>query len=100
VPLTPTGLAATGGVVPGPPRVYTVALTWNYSAGAAVYKLYRIGGTTPVTLSVANSGVGLQSVTDNATLAPLTAYCYAISAIDVNGNESLPSTQVCTATPP
>jgi hypothetical protein len=100
-PPTPIGLTATGGLLAvGPPMTFKVDLTWNASVGlpaAAIYVLYRTGGAGPATLSVPAPMV---SVTDISTeLLISTTYCYTISAMDVNGNESAPSTQVCTATP-
>jgi fibronectin type 3 domain-containing protein len=97
-PLTPTGLTATGGVLAaGPPQTYKVDLSWNASAGAAVYKLYRSGGAGPVTMSLPAPMVAGTDISPDLLIS--TTYCYAISALDVNGNESAQSTQVWTATP-
>lgn len=93
-PPVPTGLTAAGGILDvGPPATYKVILTWNASAGAAVYKIYRDGTlvmSVPLTATTA---------TDTAVVGPLHGYCYTISAMDVSGNESAQSGQVCTATP-
>jgi len=97
-PLTPTGLTATGGVLAaGPPPTYKVDLSWNASAGAAVYKLYRSGGAGPVTMSLPAPMVAGTDISPDLLIS--TTYCYAISALDSAGNESAQSTQVCTATP-
>lgn len=90
-PSTPTGLTATGVLVVGPPDTYKVTLTWNASAGAVLYRVYRDG-----TLVLSATGV---TATDTKDVASQTGYCYAVSAVDVSGNESAQSTQVCTATP-
>jgi fibronectin type 3 domain-containing protein len=98
-PATPTNLAAAGAVLAaGPPKTYQVNLTWTASAGlpaAAVYRIYRDG---TLALSVAAPSVAA-SDTDTALKAQ-TGYCYTISAVDSAGNESVQSTQICTATPP
>ncbi|MHB8771461.1 MAG: fibronectin type III domain-containing protein [Syntrophales bacterium] len=110
VPSTPTALSAVGGLDPaqvGPPAVAAsvkVTLSWTPPSVVgtqrplAVYKLYRRTGTetAAVVLSVPASVTGL---VDKTNLQALTTYCYSITALDVDGRESLPSTQVCTATP-
>jgi hypothetical protein len=89
-PATPTGLAATPDLA-----IAKVTLTWNLSAGAALYNIYRasIGGTLALELSAMASGV------IDTGVAAQTGYCYAITAVSVSGDESPMSSQVCTATP-
>jgi len=93
-PSTPTGLAAVGSASPSP----RVTLTWNASAGASTYRIYRDGTlalwVSSPAVSVVDTGL------DIISLKPLTGYCYAISAVGVSGNESAQSTQVCTSTGP
>lgn len=84
IPPTPTGLTAVGAAGP------KVVLTWNASAGTAVYRIYRDGE-----LALSATGV---TVTDT-TVVGQTGYCYAVSAVNVTGNESARSAQFCTATP-
>lgn len=90
----PTGLTATGGVLdPGPPEeTYKVTLTWNASAGAAIYRIYRDGSATPVMSSTATTVI-------DEDVEHLTGYCYTVSAVSTTGEESEPSASFCTATP-
>jgi fibronectin type 3 domain-containing protein len=79
-PPTPTGLVA---VQAPPPAVNTVNLSWNLSAGAVSYRIYRNGS---LLLSPAAPPAIDITVTAN------TFYCYTISAVDGANNESAQST--------
>ncbi len=94
-PPTPTGLTATGSAGPPP----SVTLSWNFSAGAALYRIYRDGGTDGLpSLSVAAPASTVIDTGGTIDLEPKTGYCYTITAVDVSGNESAQSTPVCTST--
>ena len=89
-PTAPTSLAV-GGVTST-----SISLSWNASsdnAGVSGYRIYRNGGTTPLT-SVAGT-----SYTDSG-LAAETAFSYQVSAYDTAGNESGLSNQVTATTTP
>ncbi len=93
-PPTPTGLTAAGREVP--PQV---TLTWNASAGATKYNIYRDGGVYGVVgQRPGGDGARHRPESHPPGLNPQTNYCYTISAENVSGNESEQSTQVCTAT--
>ena len=66
-----------------------INLSWSVSPGAAGYNIFK-------------DGTKLKSVTTTSTsdsgLTPNTQYCYAISAYDVSGNESVQSSQLCATT--
>jgi hypothetical protein len=84
-PPTPTNLVATPGAGP------QVTLTWNATAGAALYRIYRDGN-----LHIASIA---SPVIDDVTIISKTDYCYTITAVSVSGDESPKSSKVCTATP-
>ncbi|MHB8910599.1 MAG: fibronectin type III domain-containing protein [Syntrophales bacterium] len=86
---SPTGLTATP--LPGP----QVRLTWNASAGAVGYRLYRTGADGVVTLLAGGTTL---TDTETTSLAPTTGYCYTVSALDGAGTESAKSTAVCIVT--
>lgn len=74
----------------------SVTLAWDASTDNATtqdasvrYRIYRDG--------VIRASTDTTSYTD-AGLANGTLYCYAVSAIDTAGNESLPGSEVCTTT--
>jgi kumamolisin len=75
----------------------TVALSWQASAGAASYSVFRATtaageGTTPLA-----SGITATSYTDNAVVNG-TTYYYTVTATDSSGTASSPSAEV-SATP-
>jgi hypothetical protein len=79
--------------VPGAPQpsaVYgnRIELSWN-DLGAAGYRIYRGGAAVGDSSTPAYSDPGL---------APVTQYCYTVSALDGLGNESGQSGQTCTET--
>ncbi|MEI7671354.1 MAG: hypothetical protein WCK00_04500, partial [Deltaproteobacteria bacterium] len=82
-PPTPTNL------VPTPVLNNQMDLSWNVSAGATGYKIYR-------------DGVYLKSVTTNSlsdqNLTASTRYCYAVSAYDAASNDSAQSAPACATT--
>lgn len=89
-PAQPTNLSAT---VEGLNRIN---LIWNASTDnveISGYKVYRITGTSTVTLSPGN----VTSYSDTG-LAPGTTYIYKVSAVDTAGNESDPSLQISRTT--
>jgi len=78
-PTTPQHLQASAS---GPSRI---DLSWEAStdtgSGVASYRIYRDGSTTPIT------SVTTLNYSDTG-LSPSTTYSYAVSAVDVAGNES------------
>jgi acid phosphatase type 7 len=85
VPAPPTGLTATA------PNSTTVELTWNASAGATAYKVYRV----PQTVAIAT--VSGTSFTHTGR-SPNTTYTYQVSALNAAG-ESAKTAQVSITTP-
>lgn len=83
-PSTPTGLRASN------VTDKQVSLAWNASSGSSSIATYRITRDGTTTIDVDAS---LQSWTDNSVL-PVTSYSYFVTAIDVRGIQSLPSTAV------
>lgn len=91
VPAAPTGLKATAGNT-------QVGLTWNPSAGAAIYNVYR---RTATTAQVHRATVTNPAFTDTG-LTNGTTYFYQVSAVNKTG-ESAKSAEVSatpTAAPP
>ena len=85
-PSVPTGLTATAA------GSSQINLVWNASTdtnGVKGYKLYK-------------GGALLKSVTGTSMsdlrLSPLSSYCYTVSAVDAEGNESAQSSQSCATT--
>lgn len=80
VPGTPTALFATA------TSVTAVGLTWQGVTGADHYQINRKsgGGYTPI-------GTSATTAFTDTTVSVNTSYVYTLSAIDANGNASLPS---------
>lgn len=90
-PPAPTNLTAT-------PSTGQVQLNWTASAGAATYNIYRgttSGGESTTPLA---AGVTGTTYTDNAVTGG-TTYYYYVRAVNGQGTQSTPSTEV-SATPP
>jgi chitodextrinase len=87
-PSKPTGLSAS--VI----SATEIKLSWNESRdniGVKEYKIYRDGAFIKSVPSPTAYDTGLN---------PETRYCYTVSALDNNGNESERSDMVCITTPP
>jgi len=85
-PSVPTGLTATAA------GSSQINLTWSAStdtSGVKGYKLYRGGD-----LLKSVTGTSMSDI----RLSPLTNYCYTVSAVDAEGNESAQSSQSCATT--
>jgi Malectin domain len=87
LPSVPTGVQVSSN---GAATLYTVS--WNASAGATTYNLYR--GTTAGTESgtAYQTAIGTTSYADTVTAAA--AHCYKVSAVSAGG-ESAHSAEVC-----
>jgi fibronectin type 3 domain-containing protein len=88
VPPAPTGLAATAGNG-------SVSLTWNASAGATSYSVYR--GTAPGAEGTTPIGTTTSTSFTNTGLTNGTAYYYKVTASNSAGVS--PSSNEATATP-
>jgi len=66
-----------------------INLTWTASAAATGYKIYKGDAYLKAVTTTAASDTGLKSDT---------SYCYAVTAYDASGNESVAGSQVCAAT--
>ncbi len=90
--ITATMVSFDIGFGPNPPADPNIlnenTLTWQPSAGAVSYNIYKNGSSIPINTVQSNNSADL-SYTD---IAMRPSDTYAITAIDVNGNESQPVT--------
>ena len=88
-PAAPTGVSA------APGSTSQINVSWAAATdniGVAGYKIYR-NNSYYSTVSGATT-----TIFPDSGLTPYTQYCYAVSAVDTSGNESMSSNSVCATT--
>lgn len=96
---TPPALPAPSGLAVSGVTASTVSLSWSAASGASSYNIYRNGVK-------ANAGVVTMTTFTDSSLAPSTAYSYAVTAVNSSGesarstsaNATTSSSYTCTAT--
>ena len=86
-PTVPAGLTAT------PTSATSAALSWSAATDAVGVTAYEVLRDGAVALTTASTGA------DDAGLAPLTRYCWAVRARDAAGNLSGSCPEACATTP-